>query len=238
MNNKRFLLLSIIPLLSFSSCSPARSEYVHPSINFYKQYEISIDGTQEGNSDFDRLFTYMSNPNKSVEDMTEWGDKFFILFVQNDCRGCEVDYCGFKYLVDHWNQGEFIGSHSRLKLYTVYVDITDEHEVNNLFKDYFFPRYDSLFGNLSTVMKESDYAHYCGKDSWYTYCLEGLSDADRFATPTTFLYDPNGKNKTTLGVSEIIFNIPVEDYQTSTAYERAKYVYDCWCHQGVFGADN
>lgn len=215
------------------------------STSFYKKFEESLSGAQNGSSDVDKLFSYMksSDDEKSADDKKKYGEKFFVVFVQEDCTSCEEIYEGFEVLNDSWGKGIFSEtSGQEFKMYTVFIDseetINDENK--NLFQDYFFDSVDYLFEEVNAVMQESYYAKNCSNPDSYINELNTLSNLDGespFSSPTVFLYDPTYENNVTqLGVSEVLFTVPGKGGETG-AYPVARTLFDCWFHQDLFSSN-
>ena len=209
---------------------------------FYSNYKISLSGAQNNNSDADNLFSYMESGIKTEDQKRKYGEKFFIMFVQEDCSGCESIYKGVEVLKNEWGKGTFATPEGQkaeeFKLYTIYVDTEDtvDNKTKNLFKDYFFNYWDRYFEEISGVMSQSYYAKH-NESSSYASDLETIMDSDKFATPTIFLYDAAyEQNATQLGVNEVLFTVPGKNSQ-SGAYPIAYTLFDCWYHQDIFSAN-
>lgn len=236
-----FAIIFSIPYISkwvsswFSDSNAASS--------FYKDYKVSLSGADKDDSDADALFTYMASDEKSAADIKKWGEKFYVVFVQEDCSGCEDIYKGFDVLDSNWNKGEFAkeGSSEEFKMYTIFIDTTEEinDTDENLFQKYFFDRVDYLFEDVIGVMQESDYVKNLDSAASASYVndLQTLDDAENFASPTVFLYDPAYENnETQLGVSEVLFTVSGKNNE-SGSYPIARTLFDCWYHQDIFSAN-
>ena len=208
---------------------------------FYKDYKVSLEDAEDNKSDADALFAYMASDEKKAEDVKKWGEKFFVVFVQEQCAGCESIYKGFDVLESNWNKGEFAkeGSSESYKLYTIFIDTEDEIDGDNqnLFQKYFFDRVDYLFEDIIGVMQESYYVKNLSSSSSYLNDLQTLDDSTNFASPTVFLYDPAYEsNVTQLGVSEVLFTVSGKNKE-SGSYPIARTLFDCWYHQDIFSAN-
>ena len=207
---------------------------------FYKDYKVSLDGAQNADKDSDanKLFTYMQE--RDPEGEKKWGKKFFIVFVQEDCAGCEEIYKGFDVLDDNWGKNEFVAKDGEdFKMYTIFIDseTTVNDETKNLFKDYFFDSVDYLFEEIIDTMQDSNYAKNVSNSSSYINELQTVGESDNFASPTVFLYDPEAKdNVTQLGVSEVLFTVPGKNNE-SGSFPIARTLYDCWYHQDLFSSN-
>ena len=213
-------------------------------LKYYNAHKVSLEGAQnDGNnkSDANALFTYMRNDLRTPEDAKRWGEKFFVIFAQDDCKACEDIYKGFSTLESEWGTGEFALPEGEsdlkpFKLYSVFIDTEADvnDETKNLFKEYFFNEYDSDFEEISASMQESAYARNEGGSS-YTKDLESVFDVDGFKSPTIFLFDPSYREGVAnqLAVNEVLFAVGGKD-DKSGAYPMARTLYDCWYHLDVF----
>ena len=209
--------------------------------NFYKGYKVSLSGADTNESDANTLFSYMESDTKSESDKKKWGEKFFVVFVQEDCAGCESIYKGFEALYNNWGKGEFAkdGSNESFKMYTLFIDTeeTIDDTTQNLFKKYFFNQYDQSFEDIIAVMQESNYVKNLSSSTSYLNDLYTLDDVDTFASPTVFLYDAKfDGNATQLGVNEVLFTVEGKGGE-SGAYPIARTLFDCWYHQDIFSAN-
>ena len=207
--------------------------------NFYKKYKVSLDGADAGKSDADALFTYMAKDEaeKTAEEKKKWGEKFYVVFVQEQCTGCETIYKGFDVLDSNWNKGEFAKDGATdFKMYSIFIDTEDEinDETQNLFQKYLFDKVDYLFEEVIGVMQESYYVKNLSSSTSYLNDLQTLDDSTNFASPTVFLYDPSYEaNATQLGVTEVLFTVPGKNSE-SGSYPIARTLFDCWYHQDIF----
>ena len=239
-----FAIIFSIPYIStwvsswFSSTNEATA--------FYNSYKVSLSGCQNDtpNSDANKLFDYMANytpANDKDADHKKWGEKFFVVFVQESCAGCEEIYKGFEVLKNEWGTGTFTAPEGKkndeFKLYTIFIDSeeTINNETKNLFTDYFFNDYDAYFEDIMGIMQENYYSKRAGDT--YQSDLKTLDNIDDFATPTVFLFDPNdGDYQTQLGISEVLFTVKGKN-GGSGIYPLAYTLYDAWYHQDIFGAN-
>lgn len=212
------------------------------AVNFYSNYKVSLDGVQyeSKNSDANKLFNYMASEIKSEADTKRWGEKFFVVFVQEDCTECERIYKGFEICKNEWGTGSFKTpdgeTYNDFKLYTIFVDTeaTINNETKNLFKDYFYNLYDVNFENIAAKMQDSAYATNV---SGYKSKIETALSHDEFATPTIFLYDAKGGSSVgELGVSEVVLDLNGRN-SDSGVYPLAYALYDCWYGLDVFSPD-
>lgn len=218
--------------------------------SFYRQYEKSLSGAKDHNSEADKLFQYMTSytedPSKvSQGDINKYGEKFFIVFVQESCTECESIYGGFDVLGKEWNTNEFKFAdgqqYNDYKIHTIFIDTEDtiDDVKKNCFTEFFANIYDADFEELSSVMEESYYAQ--NKGTAYTDQLNTVADISNFATPTVMVFDPayfgvdgNPAVENRLGVAELLFDVEGKDSGTGN-YAIARTLFDCWNHTDIFG---
>lgn len=201
---------------------------------YYKKHKVSLDKAEDHNSKVDHLFDYLRDGKESSH-ASEFGDKFFVTFVQEGCSACEERYGGFETLQENWGKGEFDNVDGKFKLYTVYVD--DENDDNEkLFKEVFErPDVMSIFETAAADLQDKDlhpYALNGANSSSYATDLENLTNADEISTPTTFLIDFTDKAPawtTENGIREVLFSF--ESTGGSDNYARARTLRDAWTNE-------
>ena len=208
---------------------------------FFSEYKLSLESSEEGKSQADGLFKYMSGQSEKMEeDKKQYGEKFFIMLTKEDCEGCEDAYKGLKYLRDNWNKNEF-STNDQFRMYSLFVDTTNDDD-KNLFKEYFYNNYDVNFEELASSMTLSAYYVNKGGDtSTYATNIGSLADPEAMSVPTLFYVDFTKNNelpqKNSLNVTEIIFTIEAKDTQGGNDLGRARTLFDCWNHQDIFSKD-
>ena len=209
--------------------------------SYFEKYKVSLEDADENDSKADALFSYMASSEKTEADKKKWGEKFYVVFVQESCTGCESIYKGFDVLDSNWHKGEFAkdGQSEDFKMYSIFIDTEDDIDdvTENLFQKYLFDRVDYLFEDIIGVMQESYYVKNLSSSTSYLNDLQTLDDSTNFASPTVFLYDPAYEaNSTQLGVSEVLFTVPGKNNE-SGSYPIARTLFDCWYHQDIFSAN-
>lgn len=207
--------------------------------SFFSEYKISLDGSEEGKSDADKLFKYMDGETDQEAGKNQYGDKFFIMLTKESCDGCEDAYKGLKYLRDNWNKNEFT-TNDTFRMYSIFVDTTNSDD-KNLFQDYFYNSYDIYFEELASTMQSAPYyANKGGSTSTYATNISSLGDPEAMSVPTLFYvdfsYNADAPQKNTLKVTEIIFNLDAKDTQGSADLGRARRLFDCWNHADIFSS--
>ncbi len=212
------------------------------SEKYYSSKKINLDKAEDGKSDVDKLFSYLSDHNNAdnAKAKAKYGDKFFVTLVQDGCSACDERYGGFKTLEENWNKGEFSGLDGSFKLFTIYVD-SENDDGDNLFKNV-YNRADvqEMFEKAIEKMQDQEnhpYARNAASASSYASDLENLIIPDEITTPTTFLVDftENAPSWTSEnGIREVLFSF--ESTDGNDDYAKARTLRNAWTN--VSSQDN
>ena len=237
------------------------------AVSFYKNsgYKKLDNGGSDGvGSDADKLLSFIFSEDKTDAQYKQYGEKFFVTFVQEDCSTCSSIYKGWKTAKDNWgkasgfksvkntstNEVIYTASKGDFKMYTIFVD-----QKNSDDKNYFWQLHDKIYStqwsDLSTLENPYTANNTSVKyDGLASSEEEDLSGGSVFTTPTTLLFDRKFAESGDLdkrgyfavndsiakyGISEIIFDIPDKAGQASgTPLAKARTLWDCWNHIGDF----
>ncbi len=231
---KAVLLLALPTLLS--GCFFRRNRNISPANKYYKSKEISLKNADNGGSEVDSLFDYLvafsnNDPEGIAKGKKKYGEKFFLVLVQEDCLSCEEIYGAFQALENKQGQGDFKDI-SNFKLHTIYVD-SKNNDGDNLF-EYVYGRKDVIDFFESTVLymsgfySDHPYKENCDNPN-YVNDLENLVEREQLSTPTTFLIDLTNNSPdwtSQYGVREVLFNF--EGVNGSDYLARARTLRDAW----------
>lgn len=211
---------------------------------YYSKFNLAMSETKDDESGkANQLFTYLKDRaagKANDEQIKQWGDKFFVAFVQEDCAGCEANYTGFEYAQKNWNKNGYdIKDGNKFAFYTIEIDKKDDED-NNVFQKFFFDEYDVIFEESSSSALESNYATNISDTSTYKSELTKMETSDTFASPTVYLIDftndaPEYTNK--YGISEVMFTYEGSakgGADKSTSQAKAQTIVDAWNHAGIF----
>lgn len=241
-----FLIIFSIPYLSkwvgswFSSGDAATK--------YYKSHALKLD--DKDNNEATRILAYLeAYGNNDAEGIAkgkkEFGDRFFLSFVKEDCADCKSGYAGFQTLEKNWNKNSYQDMGGSFKYYTIFADKKDSDgeyifsKANGLYE-----KYQKIFENIAAYYDEESGNNYYYvinnssiKSSFYDN-LKTLSEPDTsgFTTPTTFYIDMrNGDYSSSSGVASVLFNYTLTTENSRTdAYAKANVLRDCWKQQGDF----
>lgn len=212
---------------------------------YYERNQIKWDGIEDGDSQVDKFFTYLQDPENHEAEAKKYGRKFFLNFVQKGCDGCNSNYEGYKVLQDKWNKNDEFkfesGKEESFKIFNIFIDKADK-DGNEYFMDYISGdksqcRYGDIFNDAASLVN-----HYMvnikGGDSYY----ERLASNDNsFESPVTFLIDmdfegDSGYELGQYGITEIFYTISGKK-GSETGIGKARSLWDCWNHTGNFSAE-
>ena len=215
------------------------------SVNkFYAQYQLSLKGADKGDngeSEVDKLFTYIYEGNESGVKKIAGGDRFFLVFVQKNNSSAKDLYSGIKMFKDKWSDknAEFEGLDGKFTLKVVYTDTTNDDE-ENLFDMAWNTHYE-LFEELANeyYLPNTYYARNKGYKV-EKYAQNFLSDSTLekcpMNTPLMMYFDYTDSNpiaaedQRVKGLSDVVFSV-----EGSSDLDKARTLRDCWAHKDVFG---
>jgi hypothetical protein len=208
---------------------------------YYSSHDLSFSGIEKGTSEVNQMFEYLEAYENNdaagiAKGENKFGKKFFLAFVQEGCEDCESNYKGFKVLKDNWGKNEFSFNETykkeTFKIHTIYIDKTND-KGDNLFQKYIQKeaKYDDIFETAAALKNPYlDNGHVTSYDSVH-------DKVENFVSPTTFLVDMVADERVTwdysYGITEITFQIKGRDGNIDD-YSKARTIWDCWNHQGIF----
>lgn len=215
-------------------------------ITFYRNYQLSIEGCDDNDSEADGLFQYIVDAEQGVATSSQqkkYGEKFFLCFVQEGCSGCESNYYGLKYLKDYANSTssfQLNEGKDSFKMHAIFMDETDSDidYDGNIFEHYIYESYSQIFETAEEISTDTTNYNYLinqgGTSSSYYTTAEDM--ADGLESPTIFFIDLTAEDGylSSFGISEIVFNYEGKDGE-STSYAKGLTLVDCWNHEGIFG---
>ena len=215
------------------------------AVKYFSGKKLSLKKAEDHKSEADEIFDlldsyYREDADKVKEGKKKFGDKFFLVLVQEECSACDNSYDGFKTLEKEWGKGSFSSlSGETFKLHSIFVD-TKNDDGDNLFEKVyerpemmtFIEETRSYMAGVATT-KGHPYVNNIGDSSTYVTNLENLEDREQISTPTTFLIDltdsEEGWWRSQHGVREVLFSSDVTAGNDS--YAKAKTLRDAWGNQ-------
>lgn len=196
------------------------SEEAKSSEKYYQKYQQSLEGGDT--SDADKLIANI----ESGDAKDKIGEKFFLIFVSEDCTGCTEAKKGFEALEKNWKKSLAPKSDQPFNLVSIFTDeeTTETTSRESAFAQ-FLDRNDAFFSEAAQIGKDS-YYRLNDKSSESDLDILEAADAEQFLTPTILLIDFSDDYN---GVSEVMFGVPGD-----TDIKKAELLRDCWDHVGDF----
>ncbi len=206
------------------------------SEKYYSSHKLSLKGAEKHNSEVDKLFSYICEPEKADKaTVNKFGEKFFVTLVQDGCSACDERYGGFQTLEENWGKGEFANVDGKFKLYTIYVDSLNDDKENLFEKVYNREDVVGMFERSIENMQDTSahpYARNTSDSSSYVNELENIVIPEQISTPTTLLVDFTTAGQQTAtwttenGIREILFSF--ESTSGSDDYAKARTLRNAW----------
>ena len=196
---------------------------------FYQTYQKSMEGGAD--SAADKIIDLIEQKEAGENVTSEYGNKFFFVFVSENCDPCTNARGGFEKLKDNWGSTYIAEDGLPFNLVTVFTDeVTTETTTRESAFVQYMDRNSSFFEEAGQVGRESQY-YLNGKITDQDLEYLESADPDEFVTPTILLVDFGEDGKSGPGVSEVMFGVTGAD-----DYEKAQLLMDCWNGEGDFAA--
>ena len=207
-------------------------------IHYFRSKELSLKNAFSHTSEVDHLFNYLAGTTSSEveQGQQKFGEKFFLVFVQEDCVMCDEYSKAFHILENQWGKGEFseLKDQTPYRLHTIYVDTINDYDSVYFFETVYSRQIvsDMMMDAVGYMMDAvSVHPYFNNVDSYNyetkTHSLDGFNELE---TPTTFLIDftDDGHRPWTspCGIREILFDIPM--IGSKDALGRARILRDAW----------
>ena len=237
-----FAVIFSIPYIKQAIEDAQAAKTVDEELSFYKGKAISLSGAETHSSKLDKLFTYLEEE-KYADVKSEFGEKFFLSFVEETCSSCKECAPGYMKLQSEFSKWGLDGS---FKMWTVMVDTTNS-DGTYLAKEV-LKEHSVLFEELAADFGEEfreDYALYknfSSSASTLETSINALAtavneDGAGFETPTTLFIDVSSEGLArecvSHGVTAIFFNYTTY-VSDSTNFNKAKFLQHCWNYEDVF----
>lgn len=232
---------------------------------YFTSYQVSLEGEkwdEKSVSDADKLtdsiYTNTVERIYGAEDPTAvtkadldlggYEEKFFLVFVKNDCSNCTPAEEGFKYLEENWGK---IGLNpdvagEKFAIHTIFSseDSSNDDDFEKMGSPSAFNRYlytyGDLFNTVGPVLKDAPYKIRANiADTNYdTFSLNSSGTETplaNFPVPSICLVDYSEKalKENRAGLSEVAFSVSGD-----SSMAKAQFLLDMWNHCADYSTDN
>ena len=199
------------------------AEDAKSSEKYYQKYQRSLAGGET--SEADKLIADIQDGDAK----SGVGEKFFLVFVSEDCSACSESKEAFEELEKRWKSTLAPSSDDLpFKLVSIFTDEeTDETTSRESAFQQFLNREGNgeFFSDAALVGRDS-YYHLNGHSSESDLDTLEAADPENFLTPTILLIDFSDDYG---GVSEVMFGVTGD-----TKLQKAELLRDCWDHANKF----
>ncbi len=202
---------------------------INSSETYYYKFEKSLVNGESSDADkiTKDILSVMQNAEKKDTVAKEYGEKFFLMYVENNCASCKEAREGFETFETNFSRyvkDDSVG----FKMYTIFADeVTSDTTTNQTAFVQYMIRNSEFFEEAAGVGYSTDY-YINGKISESDLINVESCDENNFLTPTIFLVDLTDTSPS-LGVSEIMFGVSGDNNVS-----KAQLLADCWEHTGDF----
>ncbi len=177
---------------------------------------------------------YRAALEKSTDNPLQYGEKYFLVFVEEECTACDTAKPGFSTLQDNWNTS-YVTVESKksktllpFKMHTIYADEASDNDSDYEIEEQkkAFVRFLEKFHNNDfferaggRLSEETPYRSNAGLESNSNYDYFTNADTTNFSTPTILLidYSEEAFDLGRPGVSEVLFGVSGDgDYAKAT----------------------
>lgn len=233
--------------------------------NYYSAHKQTLEGEASGSTSWEDATTKAdlitnsiyknSNFSKNAEDMTatadklDYGYKYFLVYVSEDCENCDALQDAFENLEDYWNNMYIpVTSHydgavvnTPFQIYTIFTDETSSNDDDTDKRDYNpFRRYLQIHQEFfeesgARFMDATPYVFNSNLTEDSNYKAYAEANETDFCTPTVVLVDYTDEaadltfSATSItgrvGASEVLFGV-----NGDTKFEKANVLMNMWNH--------
>jgi hypothetical protein len=208
------------------------AENINSAEAYYRNFQKKLEGEED--SDAQKLIDAM------MDNSDKFGDKFMVIFVQENCQFCKDAQPALKELVD--NTSRYYGTQENngisevtkeqfgtFKFFTIFIDETYDFSEDTTTTPFerFLQRNTEFLEKTAEVARNSPYKVNNQLSDVQIETLES-AETNAIPTPTVIMYDLSD-NSPELGISELLISIPGANF-----YDKAMTLSDAWMHRNLF----
>lgn len=229
------VMFSIKPIVEAVKASQQKSESAE---TYYRQFQVSLEGGKDSQaSKLTRQIMQSCNDQvNSIDASYGLGNKFFLMFVAEDCDECNNAKGGFEYFQQNFSTIYSVDNNSSFSVVTIFTDelkTSDKDDEQTIFMEY--------------LEDNSDFFEYAGGTIYGSpyFINEGISedqiaaiasaDPEEFRTPTVMLIDFSADCKdASYGVTDVFVSVEESGTSGNSDANKAQFIYEAWTSKGKF----
>ena len=229
------VMFSIKPIYNAIKDAKAKSSSAE---TYYRQFQVSLSGGEESQASklTDQILSSIEGQENKIDSSYGLGNKFFLMFVAEDCDKCNSAKGGFEYFQENFSTIYSKDNTEPFKLVTIFTDevMTDGSDSDETAFIKYMEKHTYFFETVGGTIWDSPY-HVNGGIS--DSDIEAIQEADpsNFLTPTIMLIDfSESCPDATTGVTDVFVGVEEVGTSGNSDANKAEFIYQSWTHQGKF----
>ena len=229
------VMFSIKPIYNAIKDAKAKSSSAE---TYYRQFQVSLSGGEESQASklTDQILSSIEGQENKIDSSYGLGNKFFLMFVAEDCDKCNSAKGGFEYFQENFSTIYSKDNTEPFKLVTIFTDevMTDGSDSDETAFIKYMEKHTYFFETVGGTIWDSPY-HVNGGIS--DSDIEAIQEADpsNFLTPTIMLIDfSESCPDATKGVTDVFVGVEEVGTSGNSDANKAEFIYQSWTHQGKF----
>jgi len=228
-------MFSIKPIYNAIKDAKAKSSSAE---TYYRQFQVSLAGENDSQASklTDQIYASIETQENKIDSSYGLGNKFFLMFVAEDCDKCNSAKGGFEYFQENFSTIYSKDNTEPFKLVTIFTDevMTDGSDSDETAFIKYMEKHTDFFETVGGTIWDSPY-HVNGGIS--DSDIEAIQEADpsNFLTPTIMLIDfSDSCPDATKGVTDVFVGVEEVGTSGNSDANKAEFIYQSWTHQGKF----
>ncbi len=229
------VMFSIKPIYNAIKDAKAKASSAE---TYYRQFQVSLAGGDESQASklTNQIYESMEAQENKIDSSFGLGNKFFLMYVAEDCDKCNSAKGGFEYFEENFSSIYSKDNEEPFHLVTIFTDevMTDGSDSDETAFVQYLHKHVDFFEKVGGSIWDSPY-HVNGGIS--DSDIEAIQEADEenFLTPTIMLVDfSESRADDAMGVSDVFVGVEEVGSSGNSDANKAEFIYQAWTHQGKF----
>ena len=229
------VMFSIKPIYNAIKDAKAKSSSAE---TYYRQFQVSLSGGEKSQASelTNQIYASMGSGKNEIDPSFGLGDKFFLMYVAEDCDKCNSAKGGFEYFEDNYSTLYAKNNNEPFNIVTIFTDevMTDGSDSEKTAFIQYLEKHVDFFERVGGNIWDSPYHLNNGISN---ADIEAIQEADpeNFLTPTIMLVDFSATHADdNAGVTDVFVGVEEVGSSSNSDANKAEFIYDAWTHQGKF----
>ncbi|MBR0302130.1 MAG: hypothetical protein IJQ92_03225 [Bacilli bacterium] len=229
------IMFSIKPIYNAIKDAQAKSSSAE---TYYRQFQVSLANGEDSQASklTDQIYQSIEAQENKIDSSYGLGNKFFLMFVAEDCDKCNSAKGGFEYFQENFSSIYSKDNEEPFHLVTIFTDevMSDGSDSEKTAFISYLEDHVDFFETVGGSIWDSPY-HINGGISDSDIEAIQEADPDNFLTPTIMLVDFSAScPDATKGVTDVFVGVEEVGTSGNADANKAEFIYDAWTHQGKF----